>query len=105
MYNYYIIHLCVFVAGLMLRFVPPKKINWIYGYRTNRSIKDESSFKFANRVSANLLMLFFVLTFAISVLVGQVFKTTNLFWLVFIGLALTIIITEIKLKKFQNDRP
>ena len=104
MYNYYIIHLCVFVAGLMLRILPPKKINWIYGYRTNRSNKDERSFKFANLISADLLMLFSFITFVISILVGLIFKNINLFWLVFIGLGLTIIITEIKLKKYQNER-
>ncbi len=100
--NYYIIHLCVFVAGFILSVLPPKKINWLYGYRTQRSMKNEHSFEYANKLSAKLLMLFSAISFLISLLAIKLFNY-NAFWLIFIGLFFTIIITERRLKKFNTE--
>jgi uncharacterized membrane protein len=40
------------LAGLILIKFPPKKINWLYGYRTPRSMKNQESWDFAQSYSA-----------------------------------------------------
>ena len=44
--------------GLLLYFLPPKKINWIYGYRTIRSSKSQPAWDFAQKFSAKNLIIF-----------------------------------------------
>ncbi len=45
----------VFVAaGLAMRWFPPKGINYYYGYRTKRSMRDEQSWNVAQDYSASL---------------------------------------------------
>lgn len=38
-------------VGLILRYSPPKKINWFYGYRTPRAMKTQASWDFAQKFS------------------------------------------------------
>ncbi len=45
----------VFVAiGLLTKKFPPKKINWWYGYRTPRSMKNQDTWTEANRFASEL---------------------------------------------------
>lgn len=37
-------------------FFPPKKVNYLYGYRTFRSMKSQEAWNFANRFSAKYLL-------------------------------------------------
>jgi hypothetical protein len=47
----------VIAALVQLKF-PPKKINWLYGYRTRRSMQSEAAWNFAQRYgSIELLKL------------------------------------------------
>lgn len=39
-------------AGFVLLKFPPKKINWFYGYRTPRSMKNQKRWDFAQNYSA-----------------------------------------------------
>jgi uncharacterized membrane protein len=40
------------LAGLILIKFPPKKINWLYGYRTPQSMKNQEKWDFAQSYSA-----------------------------------------------------
>ncbi len=40
------------LAGLFMKTYPPKKINYLYGYRTRRSMKNQESWDFAQQYSA-----------------------------------------------------
>jgi len=44
------------LAGLIQRWYPPKKINALYGYRTESSMKDQQSWDEANRYSTALMI-------------------------------------------------
>jgi uncharacterized membrane protein len=44
------------LAGLALRFFPPKEINALYGYRTGSSMLNSETWKMANQFAAKLLM-------------------------------------------------
>jgi uncharacterized membrane protein len=42
--------LIVILAGLIWQQFPPKKINHLYGYRTQRSMKNQQTWDYANRI-------------------------------------------------------
>lgn len=46
------------VTGRWFWYKPPKKINWLYGYRTKRSMKNLQRWKFAHRYSGKLFLRF-----------------------------------------------
>lgn len=48
--------LLLFVTAFLFVKFPPKKINGLYGYRTLYSMKDQSSWDLAQKVSANYLL-------------------------------------------------
>ncbi|HHW58524.1 MAG TPA: hypothetical protein GXX15_12985 [Clostridia bacterium] len=56
------------LIGVVLKYFPPKKINYFYGYRTEFATKNEDVFKEANRYSADLFILFSILLFVINVI-------------------------------------
>lgn len=39
---------CMIVFGLLFRKSAPEKINWVYGYRTSMSMKNQETWKFAH---------------------------------------------------------
>jgi len=66
-----IIILVVFSAGgLILYFFPPKKINSIYGYRTPRSIKNQSNWDFAQKLGGKFMLIFGFIIFLVQITVG-----------------------------------
>lgn len=54
--NIIILPLLFILFGLFLFKFQPKTINWMYGYRTFRSMKSQEAWDFANRYSAKLLL-------------------------------------------------
>ena len=44
------------IVGFIFRIFPPKKINWIYGYRTFSSMKNTDTWNVANKYSAELMI-------------------------------------------------
>jgi len=44
------------IAGVIQRYYPPQKINSLYGYRTERSMKDQQNWDEGNRYSAVLMI-------------------------------------------------
>lgn len=48
--------------ALIFKAFPPKKRNWIYGYRTSRSQKSQKAWDAANRYSTNLMIYIAIIT-------------------------------------------
>lgn len=44
------------VAGLMMHFFPPRKINSLYGYRTPNSMENQKRWEFAQKYAAKELI-------------------------------------------------
>lgn len=77
------------IAGFILLKKPPKKINHLYGYRTNRSMRDQQSWDFAQIYSGKKLLQYGFLL-ALSSLSAFFFHPDETSG-VFIGLGLMII--------------
>jgi uncharacterized membrane protein len=58
----------LFIIALIYQKFPAKKINWIYGYRTNRSMRNGTTWKAANTYSAGHLVKVCGLSFLIPAL-------------------------------------
>ncbi|KEY19005.1 SdpI family protein [Kaistella antarctica] len=95
-------------AGLLMFYLPPKKINSLYGYRTTSSMKNQDRWNFAQRLSAiemlklgaflmltSLLPLFTNFSNSLSLIIGVS--------LTLIGLTLLFVKVEKAIKrKFSN---
>lgn len=66
------------IAGIVMLLFPPKKINYLYGYRTKNSMKNIDRWNFAQNYSAKIMIwtgFFFSLTSLIGCSYG--FKGRN----------------------------
>ncbi|GAA0872666.1 SdpC immunity protein SpdL [Gangjinia marincola] len=45
------------LLGYIYRYFPPKKINYLYGYRTRRSMANQQIWNYANKVGAKMIIL------------------------------------------------
>ena len=100
----------LFAGVILLIKIPP--INGVYGYRTRKSSKDEDSWKFANKTSALLFIIFSIISMAVGSLLLILKYCANIsidfIWYMAISyiviISLPIIITEILLGKRQSNR-
>ncbi|WP_106767912.1 SdpI family protein [Paenibacillus faecalis] len=86
----------LFISGAVLFLFPPKKINAFYGYRTYSSMKNEWTWKTANRYGSQLMMIFGSILLFIAATTGH-FATTAVSTI--ISFLLINILIEKKLKK------
>ena len=95
------------IVGLAMIIFPPKKINDLYGYRTQNSMKNIECWNFAQGYSARLLILLGVI-FSIIAIIGlfvNLRKSISLIITMFLMLffcGIIVFITEKKIKeKFE----
>lgn len=55
-------------GGYYWQLKPPKKINWLYGYRTRRSMANQQIWDFANKIGAKMLIMVGIVVLALSFL-------------------------------------
>ena len=81
------------VAGLLMHFFPPQKINGLYGYRTPNSMETQERWEFAQKYAAKeLIKLGAILS--VASLLGFLFEPGNDASL-FFGLGLLVLIIVI----------
>lgn len=84
---------------------PPKSINSLYGYRTKRSMADESQWREGNRFSALLMILFGLISAAAGFAGSLLIRLTQPFALIVQAVlliaisVLIIVLTERRLKQ------
>jgi uncharacterized membrane protein len=96
------------LAGCIQYFFPPKKINGFYGYRTARSMKNDSLWQIAQVYSAKQLIVLGLFLLALAPIANKIEMNENvqvgLFLpLLIAGVIILIIRTEIHLKKQDNE--
>lgn len=94
----------IIVIGLLFKWFPPKKINGIYGYRTNKSMKNQKTWDYAQLIGANSMMLTGVLLGAIGVIFYFTKLSNNVIELIIFlsSFIVMMILDEYKLKKFDR---
>lgn len=96
------------VAGLITKYKPPTKINPTYGYRTKRSKKNQSSWEFAQRFSAQWMLIsgLLMIPIAFASYFMDTQNMTNIVLLIFITLIISLlplILTEFALKHQESS--
>jgi len=102
-----ILYILIF-ASIVLLIFPPKKINSIYGYRTKRSMQNQTKWDFGQKYSAKMLCTFSVLALVIMEVLRWMpleLSGPGRRWMgLILGLlviAFTIFLTEKKLKEIN----
>lgn len=101
--------LIFFIAGLILHRFPPGKINALYGYRTNRSMKDQTTWDLAQQLSSKAMMKVGLVLCLIGLLDFLFSWSGNygfVMELVLLILAVVVMIVRVerRLKEFQDGR-
>ncbi len=81
------------VAGLLMHQFPPKKINALYGYRTNSSMKNQQRWDFAQKFSS-IEMLKLSIGLICSGFLGFLINTNDMLGM-FLGLSFIIFMVVI----------
>lgn len=95
------------VCGFIFRIFPPHKINYIYGYRTKFSMKNQDTWDEAQRYSSNSLIILGLIYMGLGFLIDQFLSGFNTEYKVIIflvGIIFMLIIDEVHLRRiFNND--
>lgn len=89
-----------FVAGFIMLKFPPKKVNYLYGYRTNSSMKNQNTWDFAQKYSAREMMVTGLFLAASSLLV--LFSDFGSFLKLGVGIAFVILAVVILLIRVEK---
>lgn len=66
-----------FIVGLIYKSFPPKNINYIYGWRTSLAMKNQETWKEAQKYGANLFVLGGLISAFTGFLLIQVFDSRS----------------------------
>ncbi|NDK18693.1 MAG: hypothetical protein COS42_07420 [Flavobacteriales bacterium CG03_land_8_20_14_0_80_35_15] len=93
------------LAGFIMLKFPPKKINSLYGYRTNSSMKNQERWDFSQKYSA-IEMIKLAALLVLSSIIGLVYNPDSKLGM-FLGLALMILMVVfliIRVEKAIKDK-
>lgn len=95
----------LFLFSLIFYFFPPKKINTIYGYRTNRTMSNETIWKFANTYFIKQFLIYSAISFIAALALAYFGKeiTWQPMAIMILSLAVAVIKTEQALNKNFDD--
>lgn len=86
----------LFILSIIFYFFPPKKINALYGYRTNRSMLNQDIWDFANNFCAKQFLIYSSISFIAALVFAYLAKEIS--WqpmaLLILSLAVSVIKTE-----------
>ena len=88
------------IAGFIMYIFPPKKINYLYGYRTNSSMKSDERWVFAQKYSSIQMMLSAVKLFIVSLILpwfNSIFETN-----IFLQIAIIVIVIGLMFYKVEK---
>ena len=100
--------IAILIVGLLWKRFPPKNINYLYGYRTRRSMKNQQTWDYANKIGPNMIIKTGIFLFFIAVFSFWYFETETAVIIsviaMVVGLTGGVILCEMKLAKhFDKD--
>lgn len=101
-----VLFLFLSVIAIVFKVLPPKKINYLYGYRTSNSMKNIENWNLANKYSANLMLISMLLLLLVSYILELLnIEVTNwLIGLLLLSLGNMIFLTEKKIKQYEISK-
>ena len=108
-YTLFLIPLLIMVVGFLMFKFPPKKINWIIGYRTKSSMKNEQKWNKANKycskvwIKLGLLMSIISIILVSFTLFNLLTITENIITIIIILQVSTIVMSIYLIEKKIKD--
>jgi len=102
--------LAFIIGGVLWKVYPPKKINYLYGYRTRRSMSNQQIWNYANTIGAKMFLYLgislFVLSFLAYILIPEKSPMIALFaMLVGVGIGMYWCETQLDKRFDKNGNP
>lgn len=100
---YYVLSIngVLFLFSIIFHFFPPKKINAIYGYRTNKTMKNDTVWQFANTFFTKEFLKYSAISLVAALVLAYMAK--ELTWqpmaIMLLSLAVSVIKTEQEINK------
>lgn len=95
----------LFLLSVIFYFFPPKKINALYGYRTNKSMLNEDIWQFANTYFLKEFIKYAAISFVAALVLA--YLKPDISWqpmvIMLLSLAVSVIKTEQELSKNFDD--
>ena len=96
----------LFILSIIFYYFPPKKINSFYGYRTNKTMKSDEIWDFANTFFAKQLLVYSGISLVGALVLA--FLSKEISWqpmaIMLLSLAVSVIKTEQEINKnFDSD--
>ncbi len=88
-----------FFMSIVFYFFPPKKINYIYGYRTNRTMLNDDIWNFANSLFCVTLLKYSGIGLLVMILMIFVNEPLMSSWLPMAFMIFTLLIAIISVEK------
>ena len=100
--------LLLVLFGVIYSTYPPKKINYIYGYRTKRTMANQKVWDYANKIGARMMIQVGFLATAIGAIVYWIYPNETAVFaqaaVIVIGLILGLVLCEMDLNKHFDKR-
>ncbi|MCI2228572.1 SdpI family protein [Polaribacter sp. MSW13] len=93
----------LFLLSIIFWKFPPKKINNIYGYRTNRSMQNQTIWDFANTTFNQSFLIYSGISFLGSLLLAN-FSSKELTWQPMVLVLLSIVVCIVKTEKSLSEK-
>jgi len=96
----------LFIIGAIFKLLPPKKKNWIYGWRTSFAMKNDDTWKEAQSYGANLFILAGLALAALGYLIYVFYPNSSkdMGFFIFIALIVVIIAGEVHLRRLFDEK-
>lgn len=93
----------IFLLSIIFYFVPPKKFNSLYGYRTHRTMQNKDIWDFANSLFSVTLLKYTGISFIAALLLTFVNPSLMNSWFPMAFMIFTLLISIISTEKALNE--
>ena len=90
-----------YLAALVLSKFPPKKINYLYGYRTKASMKSQESWNFSQNYTSKKMKYISLYIFIIGAFSS--FLNIELMWSLWLGIIISVLMPVLMILEVEKE--
>ena len=90
-----------YLAALVFSKFPPKKINYLYGYRTKASMKSQESWNFSQNYTSKKMKYISLYIFIIGAF--SIFLNIELMWSLWLGIIISILMPVLVILEVEKE--
>lgn len=90
-----------YLAALVFSKFPPKKINYLYGYRTKASMKSQESWNFSQNYTSKKMKYISLYIFIIGAF--SIFLNIELMWSLWLGIIISVLMPVLMILEVEKE--